>query len=92
MSKWDSDWVPKTPKYSDGSGYVSTGDAIRFKQAPGGILPSSQEWVYGTVVESANSSISTHVIQSGATRYNLLGHVIERDLSADNFIKLLNSF
>lgn len=75
MSKYPG--FPKTPTYSNGGTPVSTGDSIRFKQAPGGILPSSASWTYGTVVES-EGNISTHVIESHGRKYNLLGHIIER--------------
>lgn len=37
----------RTAKYTDDTP-VQEGDKIRFKQAPGGILPASDEWVYGT--------------------------------------------
>lgn len=36
----------RTPTYTD-STEVKEGDKIRYRQAPGGLLPASPEWTYG---------------------------------------------
>lgn len=36
----------RIPTYADGT-LVKEGDAIRYQQAPGGLLPASGEWKYG---------------------------------------------
>ena len=65
------------PRYTDGS-MVSDGDAIRFHQAPGGILLASMEWQHGIAVPSERFGLPSLVLESHGRRYNLFGHVIER--------------
>ena len=37
----------RTARYTDGT-IVHEGDSIRYRQTPGGLLPASGEWTYGT--------------------------------------------
>ncbi len=56
LKRWD--WhtecaVP--PTYTDGT-EVRPGDAVRYRQAPGGLMAPSGEWTYGTAVVSSHCS------------------------------------
>jgi len=71
----NADW--QMPRYTD-STLVREGDAIRYKQAPGGILPASQEWMHGVAVPSTRFGYPSLVLEAHGLRYNLTGHIIER--------------
>lgn len=74
------DWHPECsppPRYVDGT-EVSAGDAVRFRQAPGGILPPSPDWRYGRAVVSDHCSGTLDLAATDGRFYNLLGHIIER--------------
>lgn len=68
------DW--RIPVYADGT-VVRVGDKIRYRQAPGGVLPRSEAWTYGTaVISPADGEV---VLRAADGRlYNLFGHEIER--------------
>jgi hypothetical protein len=68
------DW--QTPVYADGE-VVREGDKIRYRQAPGGMLPRSEAWTYGTAVASFDDG-GIVLRAADDRRYNLLGHEIER--------------
>lgn len=78
LRKWS--WHPECsplPRYTDGT-QVTAGDRVRYRQAPGGILPPSTEWRYGTAVVSDHCSGTLVLAADDGRRYNLLGHIIER--------------
>ena len=68
--------------FTDGT-EVRAGDRVRYKQAPGGMLPPSQDWKYGVAepfVPHAGydwaDELSLHA--EDGRWYNLGGHIIER--------------
>ena len=73
---WHSECSPR-PRYTDGSN-VEPGDSVRYRQAPGGILPPSPEWKYGEAVVSSHCSGTLDLAATDGRFYHLLGHVIER--------------
>ena len=52
----------RVAKYTDGS-TVQEGDHIRFKQAPGGILPVDSEWKYGVAKMKPYSDVERQRIE-----------------------------
>lgn len=76
--------------YADGT-IVRAGDRIRYKQAPGGMLPPSGDWTYGTAewtVARPDHHATTLdlgmdpywmvLTAENGRKYNLPGHIIER--------------
>lgn len=76
MFDWHTECSPK-PRYTDGS-EVNAGDAVRYRQAPGGILPASPEWKHGRAVVSDHCSGTLDLDATDGRKYHLLGHIIER--------------
>ena len=75
MSKYPG--FPKTPKLTTGEN-VKTGDRVRYRQAPGGILAASENWTHGKVIET-DSNLTTHILQAdNGYFYNLQSHIIEK--------------
>lgn len=62
--------------YTDGT-RVQEGDAIRYHQAPGGLMPH-EDWRYGVAAPSPHPAYGELVLLSESRHYNLFGHVIER--------------
>ena len=68
-----------TPTYVDGT-LVHEGDNIRYRQAPGGLLPASRAWTDGTASRLDREPDDPHLyLKDEAGRfYYLIGHEIER--------------
>ena len=78
LSKWDwHEECSPLPRYTDGTD-VHAGDSVRYRQAPGGILPPSPEWKYGEAVVSSHCSGTLDLAGDDGRTYHLLGHIIER--------------
>ena len=84
--------IPRIATYTDGSPVVE-GDAIRYQQQPGGILPASGQWAYGIATPYPHSAESrARMLAYGSTldpdeltlrtesgRYlGIVGHIVER--------------
>jgi len=78
LKRWD--WHTECsplPRYYDGT-ELAAGDRVRYRQAPGGILPASPEWTYGTAEVSNHCQGTLDLAGDDGRRYHLLGHIIER--------------
>jgi hypothetical protein len=77
-------WGDCTPRYSDDRTPVLAGDHIRYRQAPGGILPASPTMTAGIAVTPKNGGRpgELYLQAPNGVAYGIFGHIIERDADA----------
>jgi hypothetical protein len=74
----EEDKVQRRARYTDGA-YVQEGDLIRYRQAPGGVLPASPRWDYGVAARASWEDSGELYLRNDEGRlFHIFGHVVER--------------